>query len=265
MAGRSDGWGRGDVGGVCKAGGRREGSGQVAARSPTRRAQAGTAAVSRRGAWPRRTPLGPPSIGRQAPPNTPTPHPAHCSPLQLATLPRVGPMNATLAAAASPRPKRKGSVRRPRAASHLPPVQTQETHDLALQSIRAFLKGRASYDAFPVSFRLIVLDSELEVKKALQCLLTNGAPSTHTLSPHPDSPHTHCLPRRRLRSAMEQREISVRRNVHGIRHHPSHPVLLPHLLLRQRRRRRRNFQARIPPRCAFAILSLLSLSRLHLP
>ncbi|ETW87270.1 hypothetical protein HETIRDRAFT_306671 [Heterobasidion irregulare TC 32-1] len=86
-------------------------------------------------------------------------------------------MNATLAAAASPRPKRKGSVRRPRAASHLPPVQTQETHDLALQSIRAFLKGRASYDAFPVSFRLIVLDSELEVKKALQCLLTNGVVS----------------------------------------------------------------------------------------
>lgn len=59
--------------------------------------------------------------------------------------------------------------------SHLLPPQTQETHDAALQATRAFLKGRMSYNAFPVSFRVIVLDLELEVKKALQCLLTNGA------------------------------------------------------------------------------------------
>ena len=69
--------------------------------------------------------------------------------------------------------RRRGSTRRPRAVSHLPPF-TQESHDGALAAIRAYLKGRTCYDTFPVSFRLIVLDSKLEVKKALQCLLING-------------------------------------------------------------------------------------------
>ena len=74
----------------------------------------------------------------------------------------------------SPKVRRKGSTRRPRAGSHLPPF-TQDSHDGALAAIRAYLKGRTCYDTFPVSFRLIVLDSKLEVKKALQCLLVNGA------------------------------------------------------------------------------------------
>jgi len=91
------------------------------------------------------------------------------------TCPRPPPqaMNtATLAATTSPKVKRRQSARnRP---IHPGPQQTQETHDAALYSIRAFLKSRTSYDAFPVSFRLIVLDSQLEVKKALQCLLLNG-------------------------------------------------------------------------------------------
>jgi len=77
----------------------------------------------------------------------------------------------------SPRtPKRRPSTRR-RAASHLPPVQSQESHDAALYAIRNVLKGRTCYDAFPVSFRLIVLDTKLNVKKALQCLLLNGVVS----------------------------------------------------------------------------------------
>ena len=73
----------------------------------------------------------------------------------------------------SPKVRRRGSTRRPRAGSHLPPF-TPESHDSALKAIRLYLKGRTSYDTFPVSFRLIVLDSKLEVKKALQCLLING-------------------------------------------------------------------------------------------
>lgn len=88
-------------------------------------------------------------------------------------------MNTTLSpfVAPSPKtPKRRGSTRR-RAPSHLPPVQSQETHDAALHAIRNLLKGRTSYDAFPVSFRLIVLDTKLNVKKALQCLLLNGVVS----------------------------------------------------------------------------------------
>lgn len=79
----------------------------------------------------------------------------------------------TLSPNRSPTVKRKSSNRRTRAGSHVPP-NTQETHDAALHSIRNFLKGRNSYDAFPVSFRLIVLDTKLNVKKALQCLLLNG-------------------------------------------------------------------------------------------
>ena len=68
--------------------------------------------------------------------------------------------------------KRKGSTRR-RAPSHLPPVQSQETHNQALQSIRTFLKQRSAYDLLPVSFRIIVFDTELEVKKGLECMVMN--------------------------------------------------------------------------------------------
>ncbi|KAI0801322.1 CBS-domain-containing protein [Fomes fomentarius] len=85
-------------------------------------------------------------------------------------------MSTTLSPNNSPRVRRRGSTRRARAVSHLPPF-TQESHDAALYAIRQYLKGRTSYDTFPVSFRLIVLDSKLEVKKALQCLLLNGVVS----------------------------------------------------------------------------------------
>lgn len=48
------------------------------------------------------------------------------------------------------------------------------THDQALEVIREFLNAQSSYDVFPVSFRLIVLDSELVVKKALGVMMQNG-------------------------------------------------------------------------------------------
>ncbi|EDR15010.1 uncharacterized protein LACBIDRAFT_160684, partial [Laccaria bicolor S238N-H82] len=48
----------------------------------------------------------------------------------------------------------------------------QESHDAAVNAIRSFLKCHTSYDAFPVSFRLIVLDTKLNVKKALQCVVS---------------------------------------------------------------------------------------------
>lgn len=69
---------------------------------------------------------------------------------------------------------RKGSMRRPRAPSHIPPP-TQESHENALYALRAYLNGRTCYDTFPISFRIIVLDTKLEVRKALHCLLINGA------------------------------------------------------------------------------------------
>ena len=83
-------------------------------------------------------------------------------------------MNASLTPNNSPKVKRKISVRRPRAGSHLPSPLTPESHDAALHALRSYLKGRTSYDSFPVSFRLIVLDAKLEVRKALSCLLSNG-------------------------------------------------------------------------------------------
>lgn len=67
--------------------------------------------------------------------------------------------------------KRKGSVRRTR----LYPTDALEIHNAAINAIRSHLKSSSCYDAFPVSFRLIVLDTKLNVKKALQCLLLNGA------------------------------------------------------------------------------------------
>ncbi|KAF2654639.1 nuclear protein SNF4 [Lophiostoma macrostomum CBS 122681] len=43
-----------------------------------------------------------------------------------------------------------------------------------LKSIRAFLKVRTSYDVLPLSFRLIVFDTSLLVKKSLNILIQNG-------------------------------------------------------------------------------------------
>ncbi|KAJ3800818.1 CBS-domain-containing protein [Lentinula aff. detonsa] len=56
-------------------------------------------------------------------------------------------------------------------------ASTRHIHHGALQAIRTFLKGRICYDAFPISFRLIVLDTKLSVKRALQCLLMNSVVS----------------------------------------------------------------------------------------
>ena len=42
------------------------------------------------------------------------------------------------------------------------------------RAIRAFLKVRTSYDVLPLSFRLIIFDTTLLVKKSLNILLQNG-------------------------------------------------------------------------------------------
>ncbi|KAI5450025.1 AMP-activated serine/threonine-protein kinase regulatory subunit [Naganishia albida] len=51
------------------------------------------------------------------------------------------------------------------------------THEQALESLRNFLHSQSSYDVFPVSFRLIVMDSALVVKKAVSSMLQNGVVS----------------------------------------------------------------------------------------
>ncbi|WWD03089.1 hypothetical protein V865_001135 [Kwoniella europaea PYCC6329] len=70
-------------------------------------------------------------------------------------------------------------VRRPSRAQHPPMVTPHRTltHPEALEALRNFLKERSSYDVFPVSFRLIVLDTQLKVKKALDVMLLYGVVS----------------------------------------------------------------------------------------
>jgi hypothetical protein len=43
------------------------------------------------------------------------------------------------------------------------------------RGIREFLKVRTSYDVLPLSFRLVVLDNDLLIKKSLNILIQNGA------------------------------------------------------------------------------------------
>lgn len=50
----------------------------------------------------------------------------------------------------------------------------RDKHTLALRSIREFLKGRSCYDCLPVSFRLVVLDTKLIVKPALDIMWQAG-------------------------------------------------------------------------------------------
>lgn len=51
------------------------------------------------------------------------------------------------------------------------------------ETIRAFLKVRTSYDVLPLSYRLIVFDTSLLVKKSLNILIQNGASSSE-VPPH---------------------------------------------------------------------------------
>ncbi|KAI5815510.1 hypothetical protein BZA77DRAFT_76998 [Pyronema omphalodes] len=86
-----------------------------------------------------------------------------------------------------PSPVRPSSYLRPRRSPSPPPAaeeperkpkeplsQMDREQLEALHAIREFLKIRTSYDVLPVSFRLIILDTGLLVKKSLLILLQNG-------------------------------------------------------------------------------------------
>ncbi|CAK7220024.1 AMP-activated serine/threonine-protein kinase regulatory subunit [Sporothrix bragantina] len=53
-----------------------------------------------------------------------------------------------------------------------------------LENIRAFLKIRTSYDVLPLSFRLIVLDTDLLIRKSLTILIQNGIVSAPLWDSH---------------------------------------------------------------------------------
>lgn len=47
-------------------------------------------------------------------------------------------------------------------------------HRQALSALRAFLRRESCFDILPESFRLIVFDNKLLIKRALVALQTNG-------------------------------------------------------------------------------------------
>ena len=60
-------------------------------------------------------------------------------------------------------------------AAYQNPFEKKLTPRLLLQQkIRDFLKVRTSYDVLPLSFRLIIFDTALLVKKSLTILIQNG-------------------------------------------------------------------------------------------
>lgn len=54
-----------------------------------------------------------------------------------------------------------------------------DTCSFIQKAIRDFLKVRTSYDVLPLSFRLIILNTDLLVKKSLNILLQNGTRFCH--------------------------------------------------------------------------------------
>ncbi|GME82882.1 unnamed protein product [Ambrosiozyma monospora] len=58
--------------------------------------------------------------------------------------------------------------------SNLTPDQIRKDQQLALQAIRNFLHSKNSFDVLPVSYRLIVFETSLLVKRALNILLQNS-------------------------------------------------------------------------------------------
>jgi hypothetical protein len=155
--------------------------------------------------------------------------------------PHETPLSPAMSPTAAPRRGRKPSQRRARADS----VRVTE-HDDALKKIRMFLKGRSTYDVFPLSFRLLVLDTKLEVKKALGSLVQNGWSFLH---PGSDSSAKVVVEHRcRICAALQPGHMEIRRDVHAARYYSSHPVLLPHIVIRRRSFRCRTFPTRVSER-----------------
>ncbi|KAM0189956.1 hypothetical protein ACHAPA_008507 [Fusarium lateritium] len=71
--------------------------------------------------------------------------------------------------------RRRTSIRSPMAPTEPKPLSPLDKDQLqGLNAIRDFLKVRTSYDVLPLSFRLIVLDTDLLIKKAINILTQNS-------------------------------------------------------------------------------------------
>jgi hypothetical protein len=107
--------------------------------------------------------------------------------------------------------------------SHVPlsPVDREQME--GLKTIRAFLKVRTSYDVLPLSFRLIVLDTSLLVKKSLNILIQNGGVTS------PCSQEGRMLTfgcRHCLSAAMGLKNVNLCGATHHLRLHQCYPILL---------------------------------------
>lgn len=71
-----------------------------------------------------------------------------------------------------------------RAMQEKPLTATDKDQLSGLNAIRSFLKIRTSYDVLPLSFRLIILNTDLLVKKSLNILLQNGIVSAPLWDSH---------------------------------------------------------------------------------
>ena len=100
----------------------------------------------------------------------------------------------------------------------------------AQKKIQDFLKVRTSYDVLPLSFRLIVFDTTLLVKKSLNILLQNGecAASRAAGSSLVNNRMIGLLMwhRHRLRPAVGLEDFHVRGIADHFRLYQRHPVLL---------------------------------------
>jgi len=163
-------------------------------------------------------------------------------------LPHETPLSPTMSPTAPRRGGRKVSQRRARADS----VRLPE-HDDALKKIRTFLKGRSTYDVFPLSFRLLVLDTKLEVKKALASLVQNGWSFLYLGPDRRAKVIVEC--RCRICTALQPGHMEICGHVHAARHYSPHPVLLQHVVIRRRSCRRRTLPTRVLERLESSIMS----------
>ncbi|KAI0401290.1 hypothetical protein F4802DRAFT_580777 [Xylaria palmicola] len=70
----------------------------------------------------------------------------------------------------------------PPAAPPMSPIDEEQMQ--GLKGVRDFLRVRTSYDVLPLSFRLIILDNELLIKKSLNILIQNGIVSAPLWDSH---------------------------------------------------------------------------------
>ncbi|KAI0600552.1 hypothetical protein F4775DRAFT_69961 [Biscogniauxia sp. FL1348] len=101
--------------------------------------------------------------------------------VSLPPFPRIGHELPFVQPSSYLRPK-PGSRTVPMFATPMSPIDEEQMQ--GLKGLRDFLRVRTSYDVLPLSFRLIVLDNDLLIKKSLNILIQNGIVSAPLWDSH---------------------------------------------------------------------------------